>query len=49
MFTEVSGLEAFIRSISTEQRVRLVNDLVCRFDTAADKCGVDKIKLLADR
>lgn len=49
MFTEVSGLEAFKDSISTEQRVRLVNDLVCRFDSAADECGVDKIKLLADR
>ena len=48
MFTEVVGLEAFTHSIITEQRVLLLNDLVCRFDSAADECGVDKIKLLAD-
>ncbi len=48
MFTEVIGLDAFAHSISTEQRVRLVNDLVCRFDSAADECGVDKIKFVAD-
>jgi adenylate cyclase len=48
MVTEIIGFNRFVRLMSGEQQLRLLHDLVARFDSQLQACGVDKIGLFGD-
>jgi class 3 adenylate cyclase len=48
MVTEIIGFHRFVRLMSGEQQLRLLHDLVARFDSQIEACGVDKIGLFGD-
>ena len=48
MVTEIIGFNGFARMMRGEQRLRLLHDLVGRFDSQVEACGVDKIGLFGD-
>jgi class 3 adenylate cyclase len=48
MVTEIIGFNGFVRMMNGEQKLRLIHDLVARFDSQIEVCGVDKIGLFGD-
>lgn len=48
MVTEIIGFSGFTRMMSGEQKLRLLHDLISRFDSQTETCGVDKIGLFGD-
>jgi class 3 adenylate cyclase len=48
MVTEIIGFNSFARLMSGEQKLRLFHDLVGRFDSQVEACGVDKVGLFGD-
>jgi len=48
LFADIVGFTKFSESVSPKVLVEVLNDLFTRFDSIADKCGLEKIKTIGD-